>query len=230
MIQRIAYAVSADDSRKVLTGILASFHDDAVMTMVGTDGKRMAMCDTTPESITQNANGDAIISLKSMQEAKKLLENGRTMTLKLGEKQCRFEIGDFVLTSRLIEGNYPNYRQVIPKSHKLEISLPVDAFLSKLETVSLVLSENNAFVVLSVENGKLRISGASSEVGEGSDELEIEYSGEPFEVSFNPAFLVDPLRIADGEMVKLKFNDPVNPVTMEPGEGFLYVIMPIRKQ
>lgn len=230
MIQKISYAVSADDSRKVLTGILASFHDEAALTLVGTDGKRMAMCDATVESSSPSTDGEAIISLKTMLEAKKLLEAGRTMTLELGEKQCRFVIGDFVLSSRLIDGNYPNYRQVIPKSCKFEIDLPVAAFLAKLETVSLILSENSSFVVLSLENGKMRISGASSEVGEGSDELEIEYSGEPFEVSFNPAFLVDPLRIIDSETIKLKFNEPINPVTMSSGEGFLYVIMPIRKQ
>ena len=197
--------------------------------MVTTDGKRMAMQELTPEEVT-GGDGDAIISIKTMSEARRLLEGDRVMTLKIGEKQCSFMIGNFVLTARLIEGIYPNYRQVIPQSFNSSVEIPTAALLAKIEAVSLVLSENSSFIVMEFENNKLKLLASSPEVGDASDELDVEYSGEPLSVSFNPAFLADPLKATDAELVTFKLNDSVKPVAVEAGEGFLYVIMPIRKK
>ena len=228
MIGHVSYAVYSDDSRKVLTGILMSMQG-SVLTMVTTDGKRMAMQEITPEEVS-GSDGDTIISIRTMSEVRRLLEGDRVMTLKLGEKQCSFSIGNFVLTSKLIDGNYPNYRQVIPQSFNSSVEIPTSALLAKIEAVSLVLSENSTFIVMEFENNKLKLLASSSEVGDASDELDIEYSGEPLSVSFNPVFLADPLKATDAELVTFKLNDSVKPVAVEAGEGFLYVIMPIRKQ
>lgn len=228
MIGHVSYAACADDSRKVLMGVLMSLRESN-LTMVTTDGKRMAMQEITPEEFS-GSDGDAIIAIKTMSEVRRLLEGDRIMTLKLGDKQCSFNIGDFTLTAKLIEGNYPNYRQVIPQSFNCVVEIPTAALLSKIEAVSLVLSETSSFIVMDFENNKLKLLASSSEIGEANDEIDVEYSGEPFNVSFNPAFLADPLKATDAEIVSFKLNDSVNPVAIEAGEGFLYVIMPIRKK
>lgn len=230
MIGSISYAVSADDSRKVLTGILLNLRETA-MTLVATDGKRMAMQENTPESIS-GGDGDAIIPLKAMSELRRLLDGDEPMTIELGEKLCRFTTGNVTLTSKLIEGAYPNYRQVVPGKFQHEVELPVQALFSKIETVALMLSmsEANSYIILRFGDNQLQLQASSAEVGEGSDLIETAYDGEPFEVSFNPVYLADPLRNTDADMVRFKLNDPLSPVAIEAGEGFIYVIMPIRKK
>ena len=228
MVSAISYAVSADSSRIVLTGVLLSCREN-IATLVATDGKRMAMQEKTPESI-EGGDGDAIIPLKAANEVRRLLDGDGVLRIQLGERLCRFEAGSFVLTSKLIEGNYPNYRQVIPTAFAREIVVPTSVFLTKIETVSLVLSDSSSFIILSFGNNQLKLAASSTEVGEGSDMVEVAYEGDEFEVSFNPVFLAEPLRNCDSDTVKLQLNDPLNPVTIEGGEGFLYVIMPIRKK
>ena len=232
MISSIVYAVSADDSRKVLTGILASISTDTAtdirnLTLVATDGKRMAIQESNPQLIDGD-DGDAIIPLKAMSELRRLLEGDETLTIEFGDKFCCFTAANFTLKTKLIDGNYPKYRQVVPKDFAQVVELPVQLLLSKIETVALMLSEANGFIILTFEDNTLHLKASSAEVGEGSDLLETTYNGEVFEVSFNPVFLADPLRNTDAEMVRFKLNDRLSPVTLEAGEGFVYVIMPLR--
>ena len=227
MIGAISYAVSADDSRKVLTGILVSMKDEKI-TLVATDGKRMAMQENIIES--GSVEGDAIVPLKAMTELRRLLEGDEEVTISFGEKLCCFAAPGFTLVTKLIEGSFPNYRAVVPPQFKQEIEIPVQLLLSKIETVALMLSVATGFIILRFENNQLQIQGSSAEVGEGIDLIEVAYDGEPFEVSFNPVFLSDPLRNTDAEMVRFKLNDPLAPVALEAGEGFVYIIMPLRKK
>jgi DNA polymerase-3 subunit beta len=228
MIGSIAYAVSVDDSRKVLTGVLLSLRETA-MTLVATDGKRMAMQESSPESIT-GGDGDAIIPLKAMSEIRRQLDGDELLTIEVGEKLCRFSCAGVTLTSKLIEGAYPNYRQVVPGKFASEVELPVQALLAKIETVALMIAGANSSIILRFADNQLQLQASSAEVGEGSDLLETTFEGEPFEVSFNPVFLADPLRNTDADMVRFKLNDPLSPVAIEAGEGFIYIIMPIRKK
>ena len=227
MIGSISYAVSADDSRKVLTGILVSMKDEKI-TLVATDGKRMAMQENIIES--GSVEGDAIVPLKAMTELRRLLEGDEEVAISFGDKLCCFSAPGFTLITKLIEGSFPNYRAVVPPQFKQEIEIPVQLLLSKIETVALMLSVATGFIILRFENNQLQIQGSSAEVGEGIDLIEVAYDGEPFEVSFNPVFLSDPLRNTDAEMVRFKLNDPLAPVALEAGEGFVYIIMPLRKK
>jgi len=228
MIGSIAYAVSVDDSRKVLTGVLLSLRETA-MTLVATDGKRMAMQESSPESII-GGDGDAIIPLKAMSEIRRQLDGDELLTIEVGEKLCRFTCAGVTLTSKLIEGAYPNYRQVVPGKFASEVELPVQALLAKIETVALMIAGANSAIILRFADNQLQLQASSAEVGEGSDLLETTFEGETFEVSFNPVFLADPLRNTDADMVRFKLNDPLSPVAIEAGEGFIYIIMPIRKK
>ena len=228
MLNSITYAVSPDDSRKVLTGILMSTQGN-MLTMVATDGKRLALNERTVESIN-GEDGECIVPLKAANEARRTIDGGDFVEIQIGEKQCRFIGQNYTLTSKLIDGNYPNFRQVIPSEFKRVVEVPTEPLLQKIEMVSQVLSDSSSYVVLSFADNTLTIKGSSSEVGEGSDSMAVEFAFEPIDVSFNPGFLSDPLKVVGIPAVTLKMNDPFNQVAIEGGNGFIYVIMPIRKK
>lgn len=228
MLNSITYAVSPDDSRKVLTGILMSTQGN-ILTMVATDGKRLALNERTVEAV-EGDDGECIIPLKAANEARRMIEGGDFVEIQIGEKMCRFIGKNYTLTTKLIDGNYPNFRQVIPTEFKRVVEVPAEPLLQKIEMVSQVLSESSSYVVLSFADNNLTIKGSSSEVGEGSDSMSIEYEFEPIEVSFNPGFLADPLKVVGIPSVTVKMNDPFNQVAIEGSNGFIYVIMPIRKK
>ncbi|MBQ7696010.1 MAG: DNA polymerase III subunit beta [Lentisphaeria bacterium] len=228
LINSVSYAVSQDASRKALTGVFFNIVD-GTLALVATDGKRLAMHEKTPESVTGD-NGSAIVPLKAVAKVSSMLEGDGTLKIAIGDKFCSFETAGFSMSSKLIEGNYPNYRSVVPTSFEQIIVLPVEPLLSKVETVSLMLPDATFSVVLKFGDNRVNIEAVSSELGEGSDFVEVQFEGEPFEVSFNPHFLIAPLKNTGAETIKFKLNDPLNPVAFEAEEGFVNVIMPIRKK
>ncbi|MDD3117923.1 MAG: DNA polymerase III subunit beta [Victivallales bacterium] len=228
ILDQISYAVSLDDSRKVLHGILCSVNENT-FTAVATDGKRLALVERAPEEFS-GQEGDTIIPLKSANELKRVLEKDGEVLLELGEKQARFRTSRVDIFTKLIEGNYPNYRQVIPAGFTKQVEIPVADFVSKLELVSIALSDNSAFIKMSFENGKLNLMATSVSVGEGADYINVDYEGEKMDISFNPVFLADPFRHTDADKIIMKMNDGFSPVAMESGDGFLYVIMPMRNR
>ncbi|WP_176012789.1 DNA polymerase III subunit beta [Victivallis sp. Marseille-Q1083] len=228
MFNQITYAVSLDDSRKVLHGVLTSCKDNTV-TMVATDGKRLALVERVPEE-TSGTDGDAIIPLRAANEVKRLLDGADTVKLLFGEKQAAFESGEMRLTTKLIEGNYPNYRQVIPTSFSKFVDVETGMLLQKIELVSQVLSDNSSYIILSFDDNKIALRASSTDIGEGQAFVDIEYADAKVDVSFNPGFLADPLRNCDADKIKVKINDGFSPVALEGGEGFLYVIMPMRNK
>ena len=228
MVSLTSYAVSVDDSRKVLTGSLLNIKDSMV-SLVATDGKRLAIQECAPESV-EGGDGDVIIPLKAVSEVRRLTEGSGVLNISIGEKSCIFETESFRLCTKLIEGNYPNYRQVIPVKFNKTIEVDRSLLLSKIETLSLVLTDGSCFVILKFGDNKLELRASSAEIGDGCDLIEIPFEGESFEMSFNPTFIAEPLRNCDANKIMIKLNDPASPLTIEGGEGFLYVIMPIRKK
>lgn len=228
MFSLVAYAVSLDDSRKVLHGVLTSVREN-IITMAATDGKRLAVMERTPES-SDGEPGDVIIPLRAANEMKRLLDGDGTVTLSIGEKLARFESGSVMLLTKLIEGNYPNYRQVIPATFGKITEVDTNIFLQKIELVSQVLSDNSSFITFTFDANRIALKGSSSDIGEGCAYVDIDYQDSPIEVSFNPGFLTEPLRNCDADRIKIKINDGISPVALEGGEGFLYIIMPMRNK
>lgn len=226
MLSSISYAVCVEDNRPVLKGILLSVRE-SIVTLVATDGKRLAIREKTPESI-EGSDGDAVIPEKTISEIRRLIGDDSVITILFGSKQCTFVADGFELTTKLIEGTYPNYRQVVPASFAKTVEINTSTFLTKIETVSQIAASN--YINLRFENNRLHLYGSSAEVGEGSDEVEIMFDDEPFEVAFNPSYLLDPLRNADADKIIMKINDPFNPVAIEGSDGFLCIIMPVRKK
>ena len=228
LIKSISYAVSKESSRKALTGVFFNIAG-GMLTTVATDGKRLAMQEKAPETMSGD-DGCTIVPLKAVNEVQKLLEGDGTLKITVAEKHCRFETANYCLVSKLIEGVYPNYRSVVPTSFARVITLPVEPLLAKVETVALMLPDATHSIVLAFADNKVSIEAVSAELGEGKDEMEVVFEGDAFEVSFNPQFLIDPLRTTSAETINFKLNDPLNPVTLEAEEGFINVIMPIRKK
>ena len=228
IIEQIAYAVSLDDSRKVLHGILFSISENT-FTAVATDGKRLALVEKVAENFS-GEEGDTIVPLKTATEVKRILEKDGEVNISIGEKMAQFSTDDVCLTTKLIEGNYPNYRQVIPQNFSREIEIPRNDFIAKLELVAITLSDSSSFIKVVFNDNKLVLEGSSSSVGEGRDYLDINYTDELTEISFNPVFLADPFRHSTADNVIVRMNDGVSPVAIEGGEGFLYVIMPLRNK
>ncbi|MCF6176890.1 MAG: DNA polymerase III subunit beta [Victivallaceae bacterium] len=228
MIDQISYAVSVDDSRKALHGILCSIKENTVV-MAATDGKRLAVT----ERVADEVNGedmDVIIPLKAANEVKRIMDGSGLVSIEIGEKQVFFTTDSVKIETKLIEGNYPNYRQVIPTEFSKVIEVDKNVLGSKLELVSLALADSASYVIVTFENNQIVLNASSSSVGEGRDSIDIEYAHEKIEVSFNAAFLAAPLRHCDADKVKIKFNDNITPVAIEGGDGFLYVIMPLRNK
>lgn len=227
ILEQIVYAVSLDDSRKVLHGVLLSIKENTV-TVVATDGKRLALVEKVPESFS-GVEGDTIIPLKTALEIKRLMDGEGEVIIKIGEKQISFNTDTVNFTSKLIEGSYPNYRQVIPAAFSKCFEIDRLSFLSKLELVSLALADSSSFIIVSFDNNHLNFE-ASSSTGEGRDYIEVEYNESKIDISFNPAFLADPFKHCCADKVKFKLNDGFSPVAIEGGDGFLYVIMPMRNR
>lgn len=226
MLSQIIYAASLDVTRQVLHGILVSLQEHMVA-MVATDGKRLALVEKAPEEFS-GSEGNAIVPLRAAGELRKMAEADENITLAFSEKQAVFQSGSTTLVTKLIDGNYPNYRQVIPASFATTLQVPAIPFLQKIELVSQVLAASSNYITLGFENNQLMLQAESTDVGEGSAIQEISYTGERIDTSFNPAFLLDPLRCSEVEEVTIKINDGFSPVAIQGGEGFLYIIMPMR--
>ena len=226
MLTQIIYAASLDDSRQVLHGVLVSLKEHMVA-MVATDGKRLALVEKAPEEFS-GGEGNSIVPLRAAGELRKLAEAEENVSLAFSEKQAIFQCGSTTVTTKLIDGNYPNYRQVIPANFATSLQVPAIPFLQKIELVSQVLAATSNYITLCFENNQLKIQAESTEVGEGSAIQDIDYTGERIDTSFNPAFLLDPLRCSEVEEVTIKINDGFSPVAIQGGEGFLYIIMPMR--
>lgn len=229
MLSRISYAASTDDSRKTLNGILFSIKENA-FTVVATDGKRLALVEKVAENFSGD-DGQAIVPSKSVMEIQRLFAGGNEdVSIEFGENQVSFSMKGRTLTSKLVEGSYPNYRQVIPTSFSRKIEIPATIFSSALQRISNVVSDNNSYVNITFASNSIQMKASSTEIGEGNETVDIEYSGPEVSVSFNPVFVLAPFKHLDADKITLQLNDGYNPVAISCGDGFLYVIMPMRNK
>lgn len=232
-LERISYAVSIQDSRVQLQGILLSLKNGKFVA-VATDGKRLAMCEkmlsTDDGEVDNSQDGDVIITLKSANELKRLLDKEGDLTVSVSENQILFDLGDTQISSKIIDEAYPNYRQVIPSSFKQSIIVPRDDVSYAIDLLSNTFMEaSSPSISLTFSENSLLFE-LNSIIGEGKERVDIEYTGEPFSMSFSTNLLLDPFRHLDCDMVQIKINDTTSPVVFESMDGFLYVLMPMRNK
>ena len=172
-------------------------------------------------------DGDTILPSKAVSEVQKLLSVEGDVNISLGNARAIFETGNTVLRTKLVEGNYPNYRQVIPSGFSESISIPREDLGKALTRVSLVLNDNSSSVKMDMKADMVVVS-ANSNTDESSEPVMVDYPGTPISISFNPHFIQEPLKYLDCNNIELRFNDKISPIGVFGDEGFLYVIMPMR--
>lgn len=225
-LKKTHYAISTDETRYVLNGIFVSFKEGK-LTLVATDGRRLAMVENELEFPASHET-DIIIPTKAVQELQRLLEDDGEIIVKLTANQISFEANGNLLVSKLIEGNYPNYRQVIPSAPQERIKIERNTFLQTIRRVSLLASDSSNSVRLSFSEHNIDVSANAQDVGEAKESVQVDYSGNEFSIAFNPEFLMAPLKNLAEDDVYLDLIDEMNPGVVRIDGSFLYVIMPMR--
>ncbi|MEW6325553.1 MAG: DNA polymerase III subunit beta [Nitrospirota bacterium] len=241
LIRKTVFAVGENDARYVLNGTLlttVAAGGKTALRLVGTDGHRLAMADR-PVSAgggAAKAKGaaevNAIIPKKALLEIRRLLDEKPEgpLTISLSKSQCTLQLGGLTLAARLMEGTYPNYHQVIPKSAAKRMTVNKMALEGALRRVSLLAREKTNAVKWELGAGRLQLTASNPDLGEAQEELAVSYAGEGVTTGFNARYLLDALSVADTEEVSMELKDALSPcVIRENGvENFLCVIMPMR--
>ena len=224
-IDRVAKSASRDESRPVLTGILVRF-ETGKLVMVATDSYRLSVKETALSEAAPEL--EAIIPARALTELSRLTGTSDTIDLGVHENHVVFGTGDAWLTTRRIDGQFPNYRQLLPEAFEIELTLP-KAELADVVRRASVLALRNSPLRLRLAEGELTISAQTQDVGETRETMPAAYSGEEFLIGFNAEFLRDGVDSIVGDDVKLKLINPLRPAILEDAAGdFTYLIMPIR--
>jgi DNA polymerase III subunit beta len=224
-IDKVSRAASRDESRPVLTGILVQLAAGKLV-MAATDSYRLAVKETDLDA--GGAEIDAIIPARALQELARLAAGQEEVRLGLQDNHVGFGAGDVWLTSRRIDGQFPNYKQLLPETFEAELTTERRPLLEVIRRAG-VLAQRNAPLRLRFAEGELTVSAQTQDVGEGRESIPIEYAGEPLEIGFNPEFLRDGLDAISSDSVEVKLINPLRPgLLVSPDESFWYLIMPIR--
>ncbi len=228
-VTKVSGSASRDETRPVLTGILVAASGSEVR-MVATDSYRMSIKETVIDS-PLTSSFEVNIPARALQELARLATHAELeqLTISVRQNQVVFVLGDIVLSSRLIDGQFPNYRQLLPESFEHELRIAGPEIRDVVRRVSL-LAQKNAPLRLSFTSGELTVSAQTPDIGEARESIPVAYQGELLEIGFNPEYLRDGLEsIGDGELL-LKLISPLRPGLLQSGDGsgFTYLIMPIR--
>ena len=226
ILQKTSYAASTDESRAILNGSLMSFKDGK-LTVVCTDGRRLALVEQEMDS-ADVADLDIVVPTKTVNELIKTLEEGGDAVIKTSSTQVAFEFGNIFIISKLIDGTYPNYRQVIPSQCEERIAVDREMLQSAIRRVSLMLDDQAASVKIQISENKMELITSSPEIGESHENVPVKYSGKDITIAFNPGFLNAPLKHLDSDEIYLELSDELSPGVIKSNVPFLYVIMPIR--
>ncbi len=228
-INHVARAASKDESRPVLTGVLVEFGDGTV-TMAATDSYRLSV----KEAALPGSGGDAqaIVPARALTELSRIATAAAadTIDVAIGENQIVFGVDGVSLSARRIDGQFPNYRQLVPQTFDHEIPASREELLEVVRRTSSVLMTHRALPLrLAFEQGQLTVSAQTQDVGEAHESMPVDFHGEPLEIGFNAEFLRDGIESVEGDTVKLKLTSPLRPGLVQGEDGsFSYLIMPIR--
>jgi DNA polymerase III subunit beta len=233
LIDKTQFAISTEETRYYLNGIYlhtAGSGKSTMMRAVATDGHRLAQVELALPSGAAGMPG-IIVPRKTVGEVQRLIEDGEAeVAIELSQGKIRFSIGDVVLTSKLIDGTFPDYARVIPVANDKELVVDKKDFEASVDRVSTVSSERGRAVKLSISSGRLLLSVTNPDSGSATEELEIEYSADPIDIGFNSRYLLDIAAQIEGEVAVLKLADAGSPTLIQDRDsaGALYVLMPMR--
>ncbi len=236
MLSNVSYAQSTDETRYILNGVYFNFKDGK-LALVATDGRRLALV-SKEMPVPASNTGAIILPAKTVAELLRLLGKGEKLQVAFNERRAAFQIetgkdssgltDSIYLFSKVVEGNYPNYQQVIPKETHQRIKLERELFLQCVHRAALVTSEKSNSVKIKLTANLLEITASSPDFGESHESMAISYSGPDLQVAFNPQFVMDPLRALTKDEVFFELKDEVSPGVFKTLESFVCVIMPVR--
>lgn len=235
MISRTIFAISAEESRFTLNGALLILRNEG-LAMVATDGHRLSMVESRADAGLGDVAFKALVPRKAMAEILKLVsEAGSDATLKFAgdDNHLFFELGDRLLISRKLTGNFPDFERVLPKDYALKAVLKKDELRSSIERVAQFSDERSRAIRLQITAGEVKVHSSLSETGESEESIPAEYNGADVEIGFNAQYLLDFLRAVQDDTVSFHFRDPhsageMRPGTAAEGSNYRYVIMPMR--
>src|ERR687887_86320 len=225
-IARVSRSASRDESRPVLTGILVRF-EPGKLVMAATDSYRLSVKQTGMEGTVPEL--EAIVPARALAELARIGQGAEQIELGVQENQVVFGIDGIWLTTRRIDGQFPNYRQLIPESFEHEVPLPRDEVLDVVRRIA-VMAQRNSPLRLRFAEGELTVSARTQDVGEAEESLPVAFTGEPLEIGFNAEFLRDGIESVTGETIRFRLISPLRPCVLQAqgSDNFLYLIMPIR--
>ncbi len=233
MILKTNFAISTDETRYVLNGIYMITSNKSIK-MVATDGRRLAYINRDIKTEGTIPNTNIIIPNKAIQSLLQLINSTEEEDIKIniGSNQIAYTLGDSLFITRLIEGDYPNYEQVIPKNTSIKVKINTKAFLQVTKRMHIFATDSSISMKLGISNKLLKIAINASTVGEAEDEIETDYEGESLDIAFNPQFVLEILRVTESEEIILELGGALTPGIIRPMDDkeYLCVIMPMRLQ
>jgi len=230
MIKQTIFAVSVDENRPVLTGSLFEYKSGK-LSIVSIDGYRLALRTLTPETAVENRS--FVIPGKTLNEISKIIQPvEEIISIYAAGNQILFDMGKCIMVSRLLEGEYLNYMGIIPKEHETVVTVNVKELLACFERASLVITneERRYPVKLDISDDMMVIT-SNTEIGNAREEIRLEMEGKKIEISFNPRYFIEALRVIENEIVKIYFTSSIGPCTIRPlqDDSFAYMVLPIRR-
>jgi DNA polymerase-3 subunit beta len=233
LIDKTRFAISTEETRYYLNGLyLHTVVEGGVTKLraVATDGHRLALAEMIAPEGSAGAPG-VIVPRKTIQEARRLLEDaGETVDLQISAQKIRFELGGAALTSKVIDGSFPDYVRVIPRDNTRVLVVDNALFAQAVDRVATISAEKSRSVKMAVESGRVILTVRNMEAGQAVEEIEVDYDGEPFEIGFNARYLLDVAGQIKGETAEFRFADPASPtLVLDPVDADVqYVLMPLR--
>ncbi|HVY00608.1 MAG TPA: DNA polymerase III subunit beta [Pseudorhodoplanes sp.] len=233
MIDKTQFAISTEETRYYLNGIylhVAASGKAEKLRAVATDGHRLAQYETDMPKGAKGMPG-VIVPRKTVGEVRRLIDDhDGEVAIELSQSKIRFTFGDVILTSKLIDGTFPDYARVIPLGNDKELKVDKKEFEAAVDRVSTVSSERGRAVKLSLTGGKLTLSVTNPDSGSATEEIEVDYDSDPLDIGFNSRYLLDIAAQIEGETAMLKLADPGSPTLIQDkdAKGALYVLMPMR--
>jgi len=227
MLTQTSFAVSHDETRYALNGVLFAFQGKDVR-MVATDGHRLALSTRSLGNAIPSATG--IVPRKAVTEIMRVLGAGEEVQIAITENQFVLQMPNFVMTARLIEGQFPNYDAVIPRTQPGRLAAPRSSLTAALRRVAVMAEERNKPVKLALSPGSLKVTASSQDLGEAEEILEVEYAGEEMVLGFNSRYLLEAMAALDKDQVMFEIKDAQSPGVIKSveDEGYCCVIMPMR--
>ena len=226
MLKLTSYAASVDANRPLLNGVLLSFKAGK-LSVVATDSRRLALVEHAVE-FPADAEMDLIVPLKTVEELLRTLAETGTVKILATAKQIAFEFDRILIVSKLVEGTYPNFRQVIPQANGERVAMERETLLTAVRRTSQLVIDAVSGVKLTFTKNRLEILATAPEIGEARETMDVKYKGPDIAISFNPAFLMDPLKALTTDEVYLDLLDDTSPGVLRSSISFVYVLMPIR--